>query len=335
MSYGQVKSPRIYVDWINWLLSSGKMQASDITADMGNETFVSGSSLHGMFDLDPSNLQNINVATSGDQDFSIKIDTNLTTDANQACNFVAILGHNLKQIDAFVQIQSSDTNSFNNCTISNIANTGNIVGNLSQPAFNGWSIYKIDNFSNLGNQKINIKFISDSNGFDTSVARIGCIMLGKYFDFNTPPDLKFNRQDVFNNKIQSALTGKSYSHLMAKPNKSWFLDRWEMSTSTSSGNITTSSKKIVSMNFSFMFDEKVFPESYSLEHLTTSDNFYASVLNKSLGSHFPVILQFDKSKTYTTASTPNDIMLARIHNTKINQTAVNHYSVSLVFEEQL
>ena len=76
------------------------------------------------------------------------------------------------------------------------------------------------------------------------------------------------------------------------------------------------------------------PEDNDFQNLTETNSFYGDVLNKIQGSHIPFIFQTDNTATYTSASTPSDIMLARMFNIKMSQTAVNHWSVSMTIEEE-
>tara|TARA_R100000329_G_scaffold98704_1_gene81522 strand:- start:1635 stop:2630 length:996 start_codon:yes stop_codon:yes gene_type:complete len=330
MSYGRVKTPRIYVDWVNWLLLNGKITTSDITSTGGS--FASGSNVHELFDLDPSNIQTISVNGTS-TDTTIIINTNITDDSRQGSNYIAILGHNLKEADANIVITTDDTDgSFQNpATLTEVCNATVSNSNTITPALNGWSLVEFTTTSQ--NQKIKLS-ITDvgGNNFNSDV-KIGSIMVGKYYDFPFNPDLKFNRQDVFNNVISTSQGGRRYSNFLNAPRKSWVLDQWQLATATSPSNIYDAGKKVLTFNFSFMSDDVVYPENDGGSALSNSTDFYSAVLNKSYGSHLPVIVHLDNTQTFTTAQTPNNIMLARIFNTKINQTAVNHYSVSLTLEE--
>ena len=106
MSYQRIKTPKLYIDNINWLISSGKVTASDITSS--GASMLSGSSIHEFFDMKPSNLQTIDCggASAG---FKLVVDTNLSANSRQDANFIAILGHNLKEAGAKISIQIDDS----------------------------------------------------------------------------------------------------------------------------------------------------------------------------------------------------------------------------------
>tara|TARA_R110000824_G_scaffold171440_2_gene349019 strand:+ start:4508 stop:5746 length:1239 start_codon:yes stop_codon:yes gene_type:complete len=109
MSYQRIKTPKLYIDNINWLLSQGKMASTDITSS--GASMLAGSSIHEFFDMKPSNLQTIDCggASAG---FKLKIDTTIGTDATQDSNFIAILGHNLKSAGAKISVQIDDDINF-------------------------------------------------------------------------------------------------------------------------------------------------------------------------------------------------------------------------------
>lgn len=129
MSYQRTVTPKMYIDNINWLLSSGKITASDITSS--GASMLAGSSIHEFFDMKPSNLQTIDCggASAG---FKLSIDTNLGSNDRQDSNFIAILGHNLKQAGAKISLQIDDSDTFlspqndNTISLTNVVNTASL-----------------------------------------------------------------------------------------------------------------------------------------------------------------------------------------------------------------
>ncbi len=337
MPYGRIKTPRIYVDWINWLLVNGKMSTSDITKAGGND-FATGSNLHELFDLDPANIQTIDSnGTSGVTE--IILDTNIANNSHQGSNYIAFLGHNFAQAGAKISISADDQagDGYTGVPLTAIANASSANGsnNFFQAQYNGWSIVSLGAYGDGGeNEKIRIYIDDISNATYNADVKIGSIMIGKYYDFPFNPDLKFNRKDDFNNTIMRAQGGKTYSNFKTSPKSNWFLDKWAISTDTAPQNIYSSSKKIMTLSFSYMTDDSVYPANNHIDNISASTDFYSAVINKTYGSHLPVIIHFDKDETFTTGANPSNIMLARLHNININQTAVNHYSVSLTLEEQ-
>ena len=334
MSYGRIKTPRIYVDWINWLISIGRMSASDITYSSAN-ALASGSSVQGMFDGDPTNIQTIE-CSGNNTTIAIEVDTNITTDSYQASNFIAILGHNLKEADAYVSIKADDSDGWTGVTITEVANATIGGGGTSfTPSNNGWSMIKWDSYPDSGeSEKIQILIDDvDNDNYDTNI-KIGAIVVGKYYDFPHPPDLKLSRDYQFNNSILQSRGGQRYSNLQTDPAKNWVLDKWSISSNTSPTDVPALGRRSYQLTYSFMGDTNLLPEDNDFQNLTETNSFYGDVLNKIQGSHIPFIFQTDNTATYTSASTPSDIMLARMFNIKMSQTAVNHWSVSMTIEEE-
>ncbi len=330
--YDNIYTPRIYVDWINWLISIGKMSTSDITFT-SSSSFASGSNLYELFDGDPTNVQTISCSGTTDS-HDIIIDTNIGTDTNQATNFCAILGHNLKEADAKINFEVDDTGSgFAGVNITEIANSGGANGTSNEftPSYNGWSMFTWST-PTTDNEKIKIT-IDDVSTYDSDV-KIGAIIVGKYYDFPHPPDLKLSRDYQFNNKILQARGGHRYSNLQTNPAQNWVLDKWAISTDTSANTIKPLGRRSYQMTYSFMNSTNLLPPDNRADYLTENNSFYGDVLSKIQGSHVPFIFQTDNNATYTTARTPSDIILARMFNVKMSQTAVNHWSVSMIIEEE-
>jgi len=145
MSYQRIATPKVYIDNINWLMSSGQMSASDFALTVSS--MATGSSVAELFDMKPSNLQTIstNGNTAGAK---IRINTNITSGTGQDANFIAILGHNLKEAGARIMVQEDSSSGFAspyggareltevvNCPLQSDTNTGvAISGNMDSDA---------------------------------------------------------------------------------------------------------------------------------------------------------------------------------------------------------
>ena len=105
MSYQRFGTPKIYVDNLNWLMSSGHMSTSDIT--ISGLSMASGYSAIEMFDMSPSNLQIIS-ANGLTTQLDLRINTRVATNSEQDSNFIAILGHNLHSAGAKFSLQLDD-----------------------------------------------------------------------------------------------------------------------------------------------------------------------------------------------------------------------------------
>ena len=107
MSYQRFGTPKIYVDNINWWLSTGILPSSEIIAT--GASFASGSSVHGLFDLKPSNVQTW--STNGTRT-PINIFIDMASGTGIDANFISILGHNFEDAGAKFSLQADDSSSF-------------------------------------------------------------------------------------------------------------------------------------------------------------------------------------------------------------------------------
>ena len=109
MSYQRIVTPKVYIDNLSWLLSSGHISSSDLTSSGLN--FASGYSATELFDMKPSNLQII-TANGLSTPFELRINTRTATNSEQDSNFIAILGHNFKEAGAKFSLQIDDDSAF-------------------------------------------------------------------------------------------------------------------------------------------------------------------------------------------------------------------------------
>ena len=111
MANMNVKTPRFYVDTINYLLSRGVAQNGEfdvLATDAGAYkmgTFTTGSEPE-LFDMNPLNKVTFDTSADTDAHVMVTIDTQSTSSKK---NFVAILNHNMNSADAKVLIKGSDT----------------------------------------------------------------------------------------------------------------------------------------------------------------------------------------------------------------------------------
>ena len=124
MSYQRFGTPKIYVDNLNWLMSSGHMSASDITTSGLN--MASGYSAIEMFDMKPSNLQII-TANGLTTQLDLRINTRVTTNSEQDSNFIAILGHNLHSAGAKFSLQLDDDSTIGSPNTNQVTTLTNVV----------------------------------------------------------------------------------------------------------------------------------------------------------------------------------------------------------------
>ena len=304
-------TPRFYCDWVNWLITTGKMATTDITDNLpnGSVDIETGSTLIEMFDMKPSNLQTITANTFSDQ-IQIQIDTNIDTDSSQESSFVAIYGHNFNQAGVKFKFQHSDTSGFTagnvkNPALTEIVNIGGDVakdsgtdptdGNYATPSNNGWSLFSFG--SSTANRYM--RLVIDSSGASyTSDIKIGYIAFGKYIDMPFAPDINIKRtiSEDDGAVLRETDGGMSYSSLKYLSAPNWFLAPYEVSTSTTPDSIRRAGRLGWNLGFSFIADTDFTPSTWSSGNILQGDTVH-NILQYTVGSHLPFLYQWDNSAT--------------------------------------
>ena len=298
MSYQRVLKPKVYVDNLNWLFALGKIDDTDFTFVIsGSVDFSTGSDKMGMFDMRPSNLQTIACGTTNDTLY-ITVDTHISTDSQVDNNFVAILGHNLKEAGAKFQIEQSDNFSSNVYDVGNpteVVNAG-FSSSFHTPASNGWSLVNFtDRTGDNDNRLWRIRIEPSSSVYSANI-KIGAILMGEVISLPTSPDLEIKRKFLYDGvKKQTSIGGQTYANAHYLSGANWFLDPFNLSaTRTTPDPIRKTGRQAWNMRFSYLEDTDVFPENlYSTDSLISGNDFTTNVINKTHGGMLPFLFQYD------------------------------------------
>lgn len=302
MSYQRIGTPKIYVDYASYALTLGKIDSTDFTfASSGSVALSTSSNIMGMFDMKPSNLQQINCNTASDNLF-ITIDTHLSTDSQVDNNFVAILGHNFKQANAKFQIEQSDNFSSNTYDVGSQTEIVNspFSSGFHTPTNNGWSLVTFsDRVGSDDNRLWRIRIEPRDVTYNANI-KIGAILLGEVISFPHSPDLQLTRGFVFDgvNK-QTSIGGQTYANANFLSGADWFLDPFNIdATRTTPNPIRKTGRQTWDMNFSYLTDTDVFPETlYSVDGLVQGNDFYTNLIHRTHGGMLPFLFQYDGTLT--------------------------------------
>ena len=302
MSYQRIGTPKAYVDYSNYALTLGKIDSTDFTFESsGSVALSTNSNLINMFDMKPSNLQQINANGTSDNLF-ITIDTHLSTDSQVDNNFVAILGHNFKQAGAKFQIEQSDNFGSN---VYDVGNPTSIVNSAFSssfhiPATNGWSLVTFTDRTGSDDNRLWRIRIEPSDVSYSSNIKIGAILLGEVISFPHSPDLQLTRSFVFDgiNK-QTSIGGQTYANAKFLSGANWFLDPFNIdATRTTPNPIKKTGRQTWDMKFSYLTDTDVFPETlYSVDGLVQGNDFYTNLIHRTHGGMLPFLFQYDGTLT--------------------------------------
>ncbi len=342
MANMNIRTPRFYVDHINYLLSRGVAQDGnfDVTAtDAGAYlmgTFTTGSEAE-LFDMKPLNKCTFDTSADTDGHVLINIDTQSTYPKQ---SFVAILNHNMASADAKVLIKASDTEAHiqavdmaSATAMTNpveVVNADAISSSIITPATDGSTIVRFDE-SDL--RYWGIQFEGDS-AFDGSTDLfVSNILLGEYYEMIHAPDLGVKRSIMFDKtKLQESVGGQRYSNMTSHGRQSGSTSKSPFSLATQ--NYTTYGGRIsYDLNFSYLNSTDVMPNEYSsLQY--TDDAVVEDVWNKTNGSHLPFIFSIDKDSEGANAESEHIFARFAQNSLDMTQVASDTWNVSMRIEEE-
>jgi len=335
MSYQRIGTPKIYTDNINWLLTLGKINSSNI--DISGLSLAGGSDKMGFFDMKPSNLQTITANTLNTTGY-ITINTTISTDSIIDNTFVAILGHNFKQAGAKFQIEQSDNNFSTTYDVGNqteIINAG-FSSSYHTPDRNGWSLVSFtDRSGDNDNQYWRIR-IEPSGSNYTSDIKIGAILLGEVISLPQSPDLDVKKKIIFDGvSKQTSVGGQTYTNAQFLSGADWFIDPLNLHSSlTSTDKILKTERISLDMGFSYLNDTDVYTENnYTKSDIISGNNITTNILNKTHSGMLPMLLQYDSS--IASATDTDSFLWCRLNNEpSFTQVANRVWSTSLSFIEE-
>ena len=348
-----VRTPRFYCDYANFLMSRGITQNTNfdiITTDASHISAVNGTEAE-LFDMRPMNQVEFN--TTGDRDGHVNVVFDMNT-AGFNVNFVAILNHNMVDADAKVRI-SGDTNSTNSQSTSRINSVNHsgvdneptlvladclgvasVSGNIATPKTYSSTLnegHMIITFDKINDRYFGVQFEgSDGVNFNASTnLKVGCIMLGEYYDMPHSPDLSIKRSVVFDGvTTHRSLGGQTYSNMIHSGRRSVSDENKTPFHTYFSSFGAYGGRMVYDMNFSYINSTDLMPPNYN-EPQSSSDSVIEDIWNKTNGNHIPFIFSVD-----STSMAQSDHMFARFANNTLetNQVADKVWNVKMKIQEE-
>ena len=366
-----IRTPRFYVDYINYLENRdqfGGHYGIETSGSTGEQIDVAtGSDVANLYDMRPLNQVEFNTTGNTDGHVNLWIDTKSLA---FKIDFVAILNHNMVAADAKVRISSSDGRDTNddgtidesgavhvkavdhvnagnteaNNTLINALGAESLSSNkaASDSTTNSWGAgHTIVRFEEQSDRYWGIQFegingqtsIGHGDGeFDgTTNLKIGCIMLGQYYDMPQAPDLQIKRSIVFDGvSVQQSIGGSRFSNLSNHGRRSL--------TSTNKSPFTThynsfgvyGGRMIYDMNFSYLSSSNILPTKYDTNQ-NSDESVVEDLWNKTNGRHTPFIFTQDN-----TSSDYSDFLFARFgqDNLDMTQVADKVWNVKMKIQEE-
>ena len=356
MSNMNIRTPRFYVDYVNFLKTRDPVGGHEGIETSGSDQIdvVASSDVNELYDMKPLNQVEFN--TTGNTDGHVNLWFDLKSSAFKV-DFVAILNHNMVGADAKIRVSSDDHSTSKSEIIavdhagaSNKQAISNVVGGVtSDPAdhligpdlTDSWGAgHTIINFTGVQDRFWGIQFEGTTNGDDsgagalfnpTTNLKIGCILLGQYHDMPHSPDLNVKRTIAFDSvNIQESLGGQRYSTMsnygrknISSSNKSPFHTYYN-AFGAYGGRMS------YDMKFSYLNSTDIMPDNYN-EFQPNDEGIIEDLWNKTNGNHIPFIFTQDK-----TSNDYSDYLFARFAQNSLNMTQVapDVFDVSMKIEEE-
>ena len=364
MANMNVRTPRFYIDYIQYLLSRGVAQNGnfDVTATSGSGASAfrgiqTGSEAE-LFDGRPLNL--VSFDTSGDTDSQVLVTLNLQS-ASPKQSFIAILNHNLESSGGKIRITAGDdasdvtavdagnadtadvswgsqnvTQIVNADTITAASNNKSVV---IQPATDGSTIFTFDE-QDLRYWGVQFEGAGSGTGaatddtWDSSTdLTVGQIIVGEYYDMPHSPDLNLKRSVIFDKvNLQESIRGQRYVNMAS---------HGRTGSSTSKSPFTTSSsdrhlyggRLVYDMNFSHLASTDVMPDEYHIKDFD-DDAVVEDIWNMTNGPMLPFIFSCDKDSTASNAESEHIFARFAQNSLEMSQVAHDIYNIQMKIEEE-
>ena len=349
MANVNIRTPRFFIDQIQFLLSRGTSSSS--FALIGTTGYIglnSGFSVQELFDGRPKNQ--VTFDTSADPDGDVLLSCNLATTGSKK-SFIAILNHNLNTAGGLVKVMTGDALTDVQTKDGGAVDSDDVDGALwdghnTDAGVNSGSISETDSnktisftppadgstiitFDELPNRYWGIQFAGADGTFTSTDLAVGNIMIGEFFDMPHSPELNVKRTiDFEKNKIQESLGGQRFSNMISHGKTSSAGNKAPFTTETANQKLY-GGRMSYDMSFNYLTSAQVMPDDYS--GLENDDAVVEDLWNKTNGSHLPFVFTTDKSSI-----SESDYMFSRFgqDSLQMNQVAPDVFNIKLKIEEE-
>ena len=344
-------TPKLYVSYPLFQYANGALDDVDVYESGSNalpdENYIS------MIQLDPSKQHTYDI---GDYYvFKQKIvptfdnDTDVISSGLWNFDFAMFLGHNFNSANVSIDIhalQQDEAPSEGNSILGE-----NIVNNNTgePPEFDGWSLVGLN--SNVLSDSRFIHF-----GLSLSMAnaniKLNSLLFGKTFTFPQNADLSATTKFDYGVKQKTTSTGKTISTVNWGKTDNWITEPFGLGDQIGDNFQRRSGRRIWNISFDSLAPDKVMPQNMmmnsngfsaqdnhsvaadgtsSLYNINNSEDFFSSVLHKSLGGHNPMVLQINKDDY-----SPSNFAIVRLQSDYVvTQKTPNLYNIKCTFVEQI
>jgi hypothetical protein len=240
-------------------------------------------------------------------------------------------GH-VRAVDFPDAIRVEPTQVFNGAVSNDSVNDANSeLHKLVTPSADGSTIMT---FSDIDSRYFGIQFEGvTGNQFSSTDLKIGCIIIGEYYDMPHSPDLSVKRSIIFDKQnVQESVGGQRFSTLSSY-GKSLLSTTNFSPFQTYTGNDKRGlygGRMTYDMKFSYLNSSDVMPSTYDVQ-TQADDTVVSDIWNYTHGSHIPFIFTQDN-----TSPDESDYLFARFGQNSLDMTQVapDVFDVSMRIEEE-
>ena len=347
-----IRKPRFYVDRLNYLLTRGVAPTYALNVESSGTGIIGlkdTADLPELIDMRPLNQVEFNTKAN--------VSSHVITSYNfgfgsYKTNFIAILNHNMKSAEAKFKI-AYDTSTQGHVQAVNFPDAnrveptqvfnGAVANDSTQdatselhkvvtPSADGSTIMT---FNEIDSAYWGIQFEgTNSANFNASNdLKIGCIIIGEYYDMPHSPDLSVKRSIEFDKQnIQESLGGQRFS-TMSSFGKNYLSASNKSPFHTYTGNGARGlygGRIIYNMKFSYLNSTDIMPSTYNIQ-TQADDTVVTDIWNYTHGGHIPFVFTQDGTST-----DESDYLFARFGQNSLDMTQVapDVFNVSMRIEEE-
>ena len=271
--------------------------------------------------------------------------------------FIALLGHNLHQIDAMCNLSENYGDALHNANSIPLTNVINM--DLDETGYGGWDYHQpkkggfsLATFNSLNHLYYTFQFKEGgygSGGWSENLVEvpIGSVVLGSYFDMPHSADLKITMtREVDGVKRQRSRSGNDLVDFRYTKSPLWGNSTaWELySGAQLYRELSRVGRRVCNMSFNFLSDSEIWPNVNNITNYETSENpsypnqntlisentFFSSVLHKTNYGQLPFIFSGDKDST-----SPDSFAIAKfdMNSFKFTQVSNTIYNFSCKIKE--
>jgi len=337
MTYQNIKTPKFYIDHLQYIRTIGKGFPSDADGIRND-----------IFNLNPSTFLAYREANAqyNAWEFGIPLlaDDTYTPNVNYGnLDYLGILGHNLaectsatSEIDLHFR-DSADHNSTPDFSLLADLNPTEIVNYATDGIeYDGFSMIKFDEKNFKG---IDIRL---SVSVTESLNKIASLSLGKIYEMPHSPELSLTLKHEYKGvSRQDSIGGHTFTNTNYYKPPSWGeREAWQLGDFPT----TYTGRRVWNLSFNYLNSDDLEPYHYNLDSSVYAtdeslinpnykENWFSSVIHYTMGGTLPFIFQPDGSATYTTADSNHDGSADYISN--IPEFAICRFDMDTFTREQV